>query len=134
MLIGSYDGPFVEPLLKLSLPHISMRTFFNNDVLELDTYGLHSTYVNFSSKGDKIVAMFHGDHAYSFDITSEGTAACTFVRPIPSMRMNDSHSSFGASSSNAPWNPKATLNESARRQREEALEHLNDDDYFKALW
>lgn len=35
----------------------------------------HGTHVQFGNRGDKVVANFNGDHAYSFDITAEDGAA-----------------------------------------------------------
>lgn len=28
----------------------------------------HSTYVSFGNRGDRLVATYHGDHAYAFDV------------------------------------------------------------------
>ncbi|GAX77513.1 hypothetical protein CEUSTIGMA_g4957.t1 [Chlamydomonas eustigma] len=43
----------------------------------------HSTYVNFSSRGDRLVCTYNGDHAYTFDMTSaisnQSPSAC--LRP-----------------------------------------------------
>ncbi|GMH35920.1 hypothetical protein BSKO_03788 [Bryopsis sp. KO-2023] len=60
-----------EPMLTLAPPHLSLCPGRRS----------HATYVNFSNGGDKVVASYHGDHAYSFDITGEGAAACAFVQP-----------------------------------------------------
>lgn len=35
----------------------------------------HTTGVSFGARGDKVVASYHGDHAYSFDITRSPTEA-----------------------------------------------------------
>ena len=35
----------------------------------------HSTYVNFSSHGDRIVCTYHGDHAYTFDVRTAASGA-----------------------------------------------------------
>jgi hypothetical protein len=55
--------PVTPALLQLSAPHLPM----------LLKAGLsrraHATHASFSSRGDKLVASYHGDHAYVFDIT-----------------------------------------------------------------
>lgn len=30
----------------------------------------HGTYVQFGNRGDQLIATYHGDHAYSFDVTA----------------------------------------------------------------
>eukprot|EP00798_Chlamydomonas_sp_ICE-L_P008194 gene8194-1456_t len=39
---------------------------------------VHSTYANFSNKGDKVVATYHTDQAYSFDIRGAGSQTTTY--------------------------------------------------------
>jgi hypothetical protein len=58
--------PTTPALLQLSAPHLPL----------LLKAGLsrraHATHASFSSRGDKLVASYHGDHAYVFDVTGEG--------------------------------------------------------------
>lgn len=35
----------------------------------------HTTGVSFGARGDRVVASYHGDHAYSFDITRSSREA-----------------------------------------------------------
>lgn len=55
--------PTTPALLQLSAPHLPL----------LLKAGLsrraHATHASFSSRGDRLVASYHGDHAYVFDIT-----------------------------------------------------------------
>lgn len=74
---------FPEPMLRLSPPHLPILCMVEGELC-------HSTYVNFSHRGDKLVALFHGDHAYAFDICSEGAAACTYVKPSKGPTAQDS--------------------------------------------
>ena len=45
----------------------------------------HTTYINFSASGDRLVATYHGDHTYTFDLTSAlsgtPTPSATLIRP-----------------------------------------------------
>ena len=41
----------------------------------------HVTHVNFSSRGDRLVACYHADHAYCFDVTSAGHLSVTYNTP-----------------------------------------------------
>lgn len=44
----------------------------------------HGTYVQFGNRGDKLIATYHGDHAYSFDVTaSEQPPIAAFRLPPP---------------------------------------------------
>lgn len=44
----------------------------------------HGTYVQFGSRGDTVIATYHGDHAYSFDVTaSEQPPITAFRLPAP---------------------------------------------------
>jgi hypothetical protein len=55
--------PTTPALLRLSAPHLPMLLKAG-----LSRRG-HATHASFSSRGDKLVASYHGDHAYVFDIT-----------------------------------------------------------------
>lgn len=39
------------------------------------------TFVAFSSRGDKVLANYHSDHCYSFDITASADSAVQAVYP-----------------------------------------------------
>jgi hypothetical protein len=44
----------------------------------------HGTYVQFGNRGDKLIATYHGDHAYTFDVTaSEQPPIAAFCLPAP---------------------------------------------------
>ncbi|GFR41420.1 hypothetical protein Agub_g2104, partial [Astrephomene gubernaculifera] len=62
------------PLLALAPPHLPLAAQARHG-------RAHSTYVAFSNRGDKVVATYHGDHAYSFDVTSAGSLTATFPQP-----------------------------------------------------
>ncbi len=38
----------------------------------------HTTYCSFSSRGDRLVASYHADHAYCFDVTGSGQLSATY--------------------------------------------------------
>lgn len=42
----------------------------------------HATYASFSSKGDRLVACYHGDHAYAFDVTAAGCVSAAYPLPV----------------------------------------------------
>ena len=104
----------------------------------------HSTYVNFSLRGDKLVALFHGDHAYAFDVTSKGTAACTYVRPSKGPRVQDGHFRNGhLKNGHMPDEPSSNLHcfepslfrlsEAAEERRSEAMTRIAGQDYTTGL-
>jgi len=43
----------------------------------------NATYVSFGARGDKLLATYHADHAYAFDITksAEGAHAASYPSP-----------------------------------------------------
>lgn len=44
----------------------------------------HGTYAQFGNRGDKLIATYHGDHAFSFDVTaSEQPPVAAFCLPPP---------------------------------------------------
>ncbi|MEW5317744.1 MAG: hypothetical protein WDW38_009020 [Sanguina aurantia] len=64
-------GSGTPALLQLAPPHIPLGTSPRGA-------RSHTTYVNFSHRGDKVIASYHGDHVYSFDVTSSGTASACY--------------------------------------------------------
>ena len=54
----------------------------------------HITGVSFGARGDKVVASYHGDHAYSFDITrsSQDAAESALAYAAPSAEPHPSKS------------------------------------------
>ncbi len=32
----------------------------------------HGTHASFGARGDRVIVTYHGDHAYSFDVTAAG--------------------------------------------------------------
>ena len=44
----------------------------------------HGTYVKFGNRGDKVVATYHGDHAYTFDVAASATSAAAAALAPPS--------------------------------------------------
>eukprot|EP00803_Ostreobium_quekettii_P007036 evm.model.scf_447EXC.1 EVM.evm.TU.scf_447EXC.1 scf_447EXC:3250-9777(-) len=88
------------PVLAVAPPHLSIRPSPRS----------HTTYVNFGNTGDKIVASYHGDHAYAFDVTSEGTACCSYVVPgACKMPRKQQWRDQGSASRNGYHGSKATL-------------------------
>mmetsp|Transcript_4466 Transcript_4466/g.10812 ORF Transcript_4466/g.10812 Transcript_4466/m.10812 type:complete len:654 (-) Transcript_4466:616-2577(-) len=57
------EDMFAQPLLQLAPPHLHRASSLQA--------ACYATCAKFSSRGDKVVATYHGDHAYSFDITGD---------------------------------------------------------------
>ncbi|GBF94894.1 hypothetical protein Rsub_08137 [Raphidocelis subcapitata] len=64
-----------EELLKLAPPHLPIALYGRR------SSRAHSTCVSFSSRGDRLVATYHSDHAYCFDVTGAGAARGAYYRP-----------------------------------------------------
>ena len=41
----------------------------------------HGTHASFGRRGDRLVVTYHGDHAYSFDVTGAGSSATAYGAP-----------------------------------------------------
>jgi hypothetical protein len=74
------------PLLALAPPHLALGAAGGSGDGRSSRH--HATYCSFSNRGDKLVATYHGDHAYCFDVsgtapppnhTRSSTAAATAV-------------------------------------------------------
>ena len=48
------------------------------------TDAAHGTHVSFGRRGDKLLVTYHGDHAYTFDVTGAGAPAVALGRPSKS--------------------------------------------------
>jgi len=61
---GPKEDIAARPMLKLAPPHLYHKP------IELQTLSNqpHSTHISFSNRGDKVLATYHSDHAYSFDV------------------------------------------------------------------
>ena len=107
----------------------------------IDEERCHSTYVNFSYRGDRMVALFHADHAYCFDISSEGTASCTYVRPDTFQEsfvrdkedVRNGQSAFAPCSSRDRHPPGQRLSQESMRLRDETMVLLSREEYTKAI-
>lgn len=76
--------PGSEPVLRLAPPHLTL----NDDRWTHH----HATYVHFSHRGDKVVATYHNDHAYCFDVTSAGAQDVVYMQPKVNSVMSDQRS------------------------------------------
>jgi len=61
-LIAPQSPGHSSPLLDLTPPHLQPGLYKGR--------ARHATYVRFGNRGDKVVANYNGDHAYSFDVTA----------------------------------------------------------------
>lgn len=80
------------PLLSLAPPHLTLRPPAGR---------LHATYVRFSNRGERVVATYHGDHAYCFDVTTGGGGHVLYPRPSTAARSPASASSSSECSSSS---------------------------------
>eukprot|EP00877_Chromochloris_zofingiensis_P010684 jgi/Chrzof1/586/Cz01g21100.t1 len=72
------QGSSTPAMLQLAPPHLPVA--IHGRMINR----AHATYVNFSNRGDKVVATYHGDHAYCFDVTSMGTTQAVYASPTTS--------------------------------------------------
>lgn len=68
-------APPAQPLLTLAPPHLAMATAAAGSGNGGRASRMHATYVAWGNRGDKVVATYHGDHAYCFDVTGAGSPA-----------------------------------------------------------
>jgi hypothetical protein len=80
---GPHSAPLARPLLQLAPPHMQLRATAAAAAAASAAAGAgqgrqraprlpHATYVQFSPQGDRLLASFHADHAYCFDVTAAG--------------------------------------------------------------
>ncbi|QDZ20077.1 WD40 repeat domain-containing protein [Chloropicon primus] len=60
-----------DPLMKLTPPHLAVNGSERKRLT-------HTTCVSFGSTGRRLVASYHGDHCYSFDLDGEGRQDAAF--------------------------------------------------------
>lgn len=112
-------GAPAEPLLALAPPHMDLLGGSGGGGGAAGSGGrrgggrqLHATHVCFSGRGDRLLASYHADHAYCFDVTAAGSVAAAFAAPPPS-RCTAGAAAEGA----APGPPAPGLPEGAERHR-----------------
>ncbi|KAL4428996.1 hypothetical protein ABPG77_006035 [Micractinium sp. CCAP 211/92] len=64
--------PPAAPVLSLAPPHLALCAAGGGGGRHSR---MHATYVAFGNRGDKVIATYHGDHAYSFDTTGAAAPA-----------------------------------------------------------
>ncbi|KAF6262611.1 hypothetical protein COO60DRAFT_599677 [Scenedesmus sp. NREL 46B-D3] len=137
--------PTTRALLQLSAPHLPM----------LLKAGLsrraHATHASFSSRGDRLVASYHGDHAYVFDVTGAGqqpplvlpqhvsrrprqhAAAAAEAAAATSLSRLSSSSTAAASSPDSPAELSTSLPEAAEAAKRAGNTALFEQRYTAAV-
>ncbi|KAK9827817.1 hypothetical protein WJX74_003555 [Apatococcus lobatus] len=65
-----------DPILCMAPPHMCAGSKTRRP-----SASSHTTYIGFGNRGDKVVATYHGDQAYAFDVTGAGVCSNAFVHP-----------------------------------------------------
>eukprot|EP00210_Caulerpa_lentillifera_P002560 g2455.t1 len=122
--LGQANNNFPEALMMLAPPHMMRYT---------EKHKCNTTCVNFANRGDKLACLYHLDHCYTFDITSEGTTACTFYRPSAYESSNSSKKNGTIPSTSDPYQvpqkiPRtgSTTMKTAPMTKQETLWSLNE--------
>ncbi|PRW39165.1 WD and tetratricopeptide repeats 1-like [Chlorella sorokiniana] len=76
-------APPAQPLLALAPPHLAMATAAAGSGNGGRASRMHATYVAWGNRGDKVVATYHGDHAYCFDVSGAGQSASSSAAGSP---------------------------------------------------
>eukprot|EP00210_Caulerpa_lentillifera_P004731 g4515.t1 len=98
--LGSSNTHYPDALMKLAPPHMTRYT---------EKHNCYLTSVSFANRGDKVVCMYNLDHCYTFDITSEGTTACTYYRPNAYESQNLPRTNHCTSGGHGTYNPLMKL-------------------------
>ncbi|KAK9863498.1 hypothetical protein WJX84_002533 [Apatococcus fuscideae] len=123
---GPPDSPSekTEPILCMAPPHMCI----GHKAKRSATHS-HSTYIAFGNKGDKVVATYHGDQAYAFDVTGAGVCSNVFVRPDGAPQGEATSAARGTSSGVA----QQGLSERAAAAKQDGNRAFFDKDNSRAI-
>ncbi|KAK9823623.1 hypothetical protein WJX72_004300 [[Myrmecia] bisecta] len=77
-----------EAMLKLAPPHMCLAGGKQRPLQP------HTTHVHFAHKGDKLLASYHADHAYAFDLQGTGSLASAALPPKAEEAKNEGNRAF----------------------------------------